>query len=99
LTLTRNYIIMVGDMSKVTKNKNGKPRKTGSGRTKGATSLVKVSLGTLKKYLASDSIVIPVGRVWLRGMGIEVVAAKAKKIKEEKEDSQKVEYSLTTFKN
>jgi len=85
-------------MSKVTKNKNGKPRKTGSGRTKGATSLVKVSLGTLKKYLASDSIVIPVGRVWLRVMGIEVVAAKAKKIKEE-EDSQKVEYSLTTFEN
>jgi len=41
----------------VTKNKNGKPRKTGSGRTKGATSLVKVSLGTLKKYLASDLIV------------------------------------------
>ena len=74
---------MVGDMSKVTKNKNGKPRKTGSGRTKGATSLVRVSLGTLKKYLASDSIAIPVGRVWLRDMGIEVVAAKAKKIKEE----------------
>ena len=89
---------MFPDMSKVTKNKNGKPRKTGSGRTKGATSLVKVSLGTLKKYLASDSIVIPVGRVWLRVMGIEVVAAKAKKIKEE-EDSQKVEYSLTTFEN
>ena len=39
---------MVPHMSKVTKNKNGTPRKTGSGRTKGATSLVKVSLGTLK---------------------------------------------------
>ena len=90
---------MVGDMSKETKNKNGKPRKTGSGRTKGATSLVKVSLGTLKKYLASDSITIPVGRVWLRDMGIEIVAAKTKKVKEEKEDSQKVEYSLTTFEN
>ena len=89
---------MLSDMSKVTKNKNGKPRKTGSGRTKGATSLVKVSLGTLKKYLASDSITIPVGRVWLRDMGIEV-AAKIKKVKEEKEDSQKVEYSLTTFEN
>ena len=90
---------MVGDMSKVTKNKNGKPRKTGSGRTKGSTSLVKVSLGTLKKYLASDSIAIPVGRVWLRDMGIEIVAAKTKKIKEEKGDSQKVEYSFTTFEN
>ena len=90
---------MFPDMSKVTKNKHGKPRKTGSGRTKGATSLVKVSLGTLKKYLASDSIVIPVGRVWLRGMGIEIVAAKAKKIKEEKEEPTKVEYSLTTFEN
>ena len=99
MTRTHDYTIMVSDMSKVTKNKNGKPRKTGSGRTKGATSLVKVSLGTLKKYLASDSITIPVGRVWLRDMGIEVVAAKAKKVKEEKEDSQKVEYSLTTFEN
>ena len=50
---------MFPDMSKVTKNKDGKPRKTGSGRTKGATSLVKVSLGTLKEYLANDSITIP----------------------------------------
>lgn len=90
---------MLSDMSKETKNKNGKPRKTGSGRTKGATSLVRVSLGTLKKYLANDSVSIPVGRVWLRDMGIEVVAPKVKKIKEEKEESTKVEYSLTTFEN
>ena len=86
-------------MSKETKNKNGKPRKIGSGRTKGATSLVRVSLGTLKKYLASDNVAIPVGRVWLRDMGIEVAAPKIKKIEEEKEDSTKVEYSLTTFEN
>jgi len=84
-------------MSKVTKNKDGKPRKTGSGRTKGATSLVKVSLGTLKEYLANDSITIPVGRVWLRDMGIEVSAPKTNKIKEPKDDSPKVEYSLTNF--
>ena len=85
------------DMSKETKNKNGKPRKTGSGRTKGATSLVRVSLGTLKQYLASDNAVIPVGRVWLRDMGIEVSTPKITKIKQEKEESAKVEYSLTTF--
>ncbi len=90
---------MFTDMSKETKNKNGKPRKTGSGRTKGATSLVRVSLGTLKQYLASDNAVIPVGRVWLRDMGIEVAAPKVKKIKEEKEESTKVEYSFTTFEN
>ena len=77
---------MLTDMSKVTKNKDGKPRKTGSGRTKGATSLVKVSLGTLKEYLANDSITIPVGRVWLRDMGTEVSAPKTNKIKAEKED-------------
>ena len=88
---------MFTDMSKETKNKNGKPRKTGSGRTKGATSLVRVSLGTLKQYLASDNAVIPVGRVWLRDMGIEVAAPKIKKIKEE--ESTKVEYSFTTFEN
>ena len=88
---------MLSDMSTVTKNKSGRPRKTGSGRTKGATSLVRVSLGTLKEYLANDNIVIPVGRVWLRDMGIEVSAPKTKKIKAEKEESTKVEYSLTTF--
>jgi hypothetical protein len=32
-------------------------------------------------------------------MGIEVAAPKIKKIKEEKEESTKVEYSLTTFEN
>jgi len=84
-------------MSKETTNKNGKPRKTGSGRTKGATSLIKVSLGTLKEYLANDNIAIPVGRVWLRDMGIEVSTPKIIKIKQEKEESTKIEYSLTTF--
>ena len=88
---------MVPQMSKVTKNKNGTPRKTGSGRTKGATSLAKVSLGTLKEYLASDNMIIPVSRVWLRDMGIEVSAPKTNKIKEVKEESTKVEYSFTTF--
>ena len=88
---------MLPDMSKDTKNKNGKSRKTGSGRTKGATSLVKVSLGILKEYLANDNIAIPVGRVWLRDMGIEVSTPKVTKIKQEKEESTKVEYSLTTF--
>ena len=88
---------MVPQMSKVTKNKNGTPRKTGSGRTKGATSLTKVSLGTLKEYLASDNMIIPVSRVWLRDMGIEVSAPKTNKIKEAKEESTKIEYTFTTF--
>ena len=88
---------MVPQMSKVTKNKNGTPRKTGSGRTKGATSLEKVTLGTLKEYLANDNMIVPVSRVWLRDMGIEVSAPKTNKIKEAKEESTKVEYSFTTF--
>tara|TARA_Y100001963_G_scaffold3361_1_gene4472 strand:- start:311 stop:586 length:276 start_codon:yes stop_codon:yes gene_type:complete len=89
---------MLPDMSKVTKNKDGTPRKKGSGRTKGATSLSNVRFGTLKEYLVNDDMIVPVSRVWLKKvLGIEVSAPKTKKIKAEKEESTKVEYSLTTF--
>ena len=44
-----------------------------------------------------SKVTIPVGRVWLRDMGIEVSAPKTNKIKAEKEESTKVEYSLTNF--
>lgn len=55
-------------MSKV--NKDGTLRKSGSGRTKGATSLVSVKLSTLKEKF-SDEDVIVCGRVFLREAGIE----------------------------
>ena len=42
-------------------------------------------------------MIIPVSRVWLRDMGIEVSTPKTKKIKEAKEESSKVEFSYTTF--
>lgn len=52
---------------------DGQVRKKGSGRTKGATSLVSVRMeDLLKKFKANDMIVC--GRVFLREAGIEDVA-------------------------
>jgi len=50
-------------------NKDGTPRKKGSGRTKGANSFTYISLNELKKYIGSD-VRIPVSRVWLRSLGL-----------------------------
>ena len=58
-------------MKNITINKDGTPRKSGSGRTKGATSFTNVSLIELNK-LCGSSAVIPVSRKWLENMGINV---------------------------
>ncbi len=47
----------------VTLNKNGKPRKQGSGRKKGSTSLVSVRLSDLKKSFNDDDLIV-CGRVF-----------------------------------
>ena len=51
-------------MAKVTYNKDGTPRKKGSGRKRGSNSLVTVNLGDLVKagFTNDDSIVV--GRKW-----------------------------------
>ena len=51
-----------------TLNKDGTPRKKGSGKTKGAGCFSKVSWSTLKNFVADD-VKIPVSRVWLRSLG------------------------------
>ena len=48
-----------------TYKKDGKPRKIGSGKTKGAGCYEKVTLGELQKLLQDNEKVV-VGRVWLR---------------------------------
>jgi hypothetical protein len=49
-------------------NKDGTPRKPGSGRTKGAVSLVPVRLGDLLSFLGEDAQII-MGRKFLESIG------------------------------
>ena len=51
-------------------NKDGTPRKKGSGRTKGSVSFVEVKLGDLKECLAplGDNATVLVGRKWVEGL-------------------------------
>ena len=51
-----------------TLNKDGTPRKKGSGKTKGAGCYTPVTWSELKN-LISDDVQIPVSRVWLRSLG------------------------------
>jgi hypothetical protein len=77
-------------MSKI--NKNGKPRKVGSGRTKGASSLVSVKLSELIKKFGNDDLIV-CGRVFLRdaGIGDTQPAIKSALSDEEKSGIQVVE--------
>ena len=56
-------------MAKVTLNKDGKPRKKGSGKTKGAGCFTRVSWSQLQEYV-SENVSIPISRVWLRELGV-----------------------------
>lgn len=51
-------------------NKDGTPRKVGSGRTKGASSLVSVRLADLIKQFDPEDLIV-CGRVFLRQAGID----------------------------
>ena len=53
-----------------TLNKDGTPRKKGSGKTKGAGCYASITWSELKN-LISDDVQIPVSRVWLRNLGEE----------------------------
>jgi len=54
---------------KVTYNKDGTVRKSGSGRRKGSNSFVKVSFSTLKEYIGEKTPIM-VSRVWLENLGL-----------------------------
>ena len=58
-------------MEEVTLNKDGKPCKKGSGKTKGAGCYAKIPWRDLKKSIGAD-VPIPVSRVWLRQLGADV---------------------------
>ena len=53
----------------VTLNKNGKPRKIGSGKTKGAGCFAKIKWKQLKEFVKEEDEII-VSRVWLRSTGV-----------------------------
>lgn len=52
----------------VTLNKDGKPRKIGSGKTKGAGCFAKIKWEHLREFIKEDDDIL-VGRVWLRSVG------------------------------
>ena len=52
----------------MTLNKDGTPRKVGSGKTKGAGCYANVTWAQLKKVIGEDTK-IPVSRVWINNLG------------------------------
>jgi hypothetical protein len=79
-----------------TLNKDGTPRKTGSGRKKGATSFVNITLTELEKFCGSATG-IPVSRVWLERMGASIedtVPAPVSTVAPESEAEQKIAFTL-----
>tara|TARA_R110002051_G_scaffold280224_1_gene341818 strand:+ start:274 stop:474 length:201 start_codon:yes stop_codon:yes gene_type:complete len=57
---------------KDTLNKDGNPRKRGSGRPKGSRSFINVKLAELKNFVADDAL-IPVRKVWLHEVAIQLM--------------------------
>ncbi len=58
-------------MAEVTLNKDGSPRKKGSGKTKGAGCFTKMKWSELREYVG-ENVAIPISRVWLRSLGVPV---------------------------
>ena len=58
-------------MAEVALNKDGKPRKKGSGKTRGAGCYAKIPWSDLKKFIGSE-VSIPVSRVWLRNLNADL---------------------------
>ena len=84
---------------KVTLNKDGTPRKSGSGRRKGANSFSNVTLADLEQFCGSATL-IPISRVWLEKMGASITEANQTKVsvsQEPKEVEEKISFKVTNF--
>ena len=79
---------------KVTLNKDGTPRKSGSGRRKGATSFTNISIADLKKFCGSATL-IPVSRVWIEQMGASGAESTPTPIEQQApEQNEKISFTL-----
>ena len=82
-----------------TLNKDGTPRKVGSGRRKGANSFANVKLEDLQQFCGSATL-IPISRVWLEKMGASITEANQTKVsvsQEPKEVEEKISFKVTNF--
>lgn len=99
LTLVRLWTIFIR-MAQVTYNKDGTPRKQGSGRKKGSLSLMEVKLSELaEKFNPNDPIIV--GRKWYENLFKKVVDITPQKTDTPSAASavdEKIAYKLTTFK-
>ena len=83
-------------MSKVTTNKDGSPRKSGSGRKKGVKSFANITLAELEKFCGSATG-IPVSRVWLEQMGASIQGSAptpVSTVPPQPEEEQKISFTL-----
>ena len=79
-----------------TLNKDGTPRKIGSGKTKGAGCYADVSWAELKEVIGENTM-IQVSRVWLKNMGlVEKKIKKDQLYKEATVEVQKISKDLPT---
>ena len=72
----------------VTLNKDGKPRKIGSGKTKGAGCFEKTTWSILKDFVGEE-VEIPISRVWLRSVGVSDKLSPKNKAKKSRSVVQK----------
>ena len=83
-----------------TLNKDGTPRKQGSGRRKGANSFANVTLADLEQFCGSATL-IPISRVWLEKMGASITDSEPTEVsvsQEPKEDNEEAKISFKVHK-
>ena len=79
-------------MKKQTLNKDGTPRKTGSGRKNGSNCYQMITIKQLKQYITED-YKIPVKRLWLENVVDNVASNDVESIAPKVEE--KIEYTIS----
>ena len=79
-------------MKQTTLNKDGTPRKTGSGRKKGSNCYQMITIKQLKQYITED-YKIPVKRLWLENVVDNVASNDVESIAAKVEE--KIEYTIS----
>tara|TARA_R100000008_G_scaffold84083_1_gene70669 strand:+ start:2572 stop:2811 length:240 start_codon:yes stop_codon:yes gene_type:complete len=79
-------------MKKQTLNKDGTPRKTGSGRKKGSNCYQMVTIKQLKQFITED-FKIPVKRLWLENIVDNTTPDEVESIAPKTEE--KIEFTLS----